>query len=65
MNKFYFLNDTNRILSIHKASHLIGGTLDPGESIWVTIPVNTFPFIKVWEDSVLLTYTIDFSNNGK
>lgn len=57
--KYFFLNDTKERMGIHSGS--VESTkkkafLDPGESIWVSIEEDTYPWIKVWGNVVLLSY---------
>ena len=55
--KYVFLNDTSNILQLHIASCIDKQSIQPTETVVVDIPEDTIPFIKLWdEDVVLLSY---------
>ncbi len=55
--KYLFLNDTTKKMGIHSASVDAGKHyLEPAEYVEVNIPDGTIPYIKVWDNMVLLTY---------
>ncbi len=54
--KYAFFNDTGRDLTIHPASKRGGGIVKAGSLEYSECPEGTIPLVKVWEDTVLLTY---------
>lgn len=55
--KYSFMNDKTTPIGIHAASHITEYVLLPGQSIIIEIPEGTMPFIKIWDNMVLLSYT--------
>lgn len=54
--KYIFLNDKTNNLRVHVGSIIMGGELlIPGQKIEVEIPDGKTPFIKVWDNMVLLS----------
>lgn len=53
--KYYFLNDTGSNMGIHQTSIIDKLVLKPGEGVWVEIPKDKTPWIKVWPKMVLLS----------
>ena len=58
-NYYLFLNDTRGPLTVHSGSCINRNSLIVGELITIKIPKNTVPFIKVWDEMVLLTYAME------
>lgn len=54
--KYLYLNDTGKDQWMHSASSSIERQLKPGQCVVVEIPDGTIPWIKVWNDCVLLSY---------
>jgi len=53
--KYIFVNDRTDDLIIHPASDTIGVAMRPGAKIEVTLTDGSVPFIKIWDDMVLLS----------
>jgi len=55
--KYVYLNDKSKQVGIHPSSSTKKFHLEPQETIVIEIPENTIPFIKTWDnDIVLLSY---------
>lgn len=54
--KYFFLNDRSTKLGIHPASATEENCLEPAQQITVEIPVDAVPFVKVWDNQVLLAF---------
>ena len=55
--KYVFMNDKTEDLIIHKGSDTTSVAMRPSSSIEISIPEGTIPFIKIWDDAVLLSHT--------
>lgn len=57
-NYYLFLNDTRCPLTVHSGSCINRNSLIIRELVMIRIPKDAVPYIKVWDEMVLLSYVI-------